>query len=250
LQRRGATNTQQKGRLGKAITAFKEVIMLRELLAAQQVIPAIRNYRNFCEALTVPNVKVLFLLYGDINMLADAIKQAKAYGKMLVVHIDLLEGVGKDEAGVKHVASCGVEGIITTRSYMTKQAKKERMIAIQRLFIIDSEALKNGLKQISDSKPDAIEILPATVQSRIVQNISEAAPGLPIIGGGLIQSPSELQEALMKGFVAISTNNAALWTTRQTTQENNEYSKDSYLKEVDTSKGPRYDCNIGFTVVT
>ncbi|GAV21890.1 glycerol-3-phosphate responsive antiterminator [Carboxydothermus pertinax] len=184
--------------------------MLIDLINQQKVIPAIRTPVDFREVLTIPSVKIMFLLFGDINSLGDYLRHARSSGKKLIVHFDLIEGLGKDEAAVKYLVKAGVEGIITTKTSIARQAKKEGIIAIQRLFIIDSEAVRSGLKQLNESKPHGVEILPATVPAKIVQEIKEASR-LPVIGGGLIQGEEDLKEALSKGFSAVSTNKTALW---------------------------------------
>lgn len=184
--------------------------VLIDLINQQKVIPALRNPEDFREVLNIPSVKIMFLLFGDINSLGDYLKHARASGKKLIVHFDLIEGLGKDEAAVKYLVKAGVEGIITTKTSIARQAKKEGIVAIQRLFIIDSEAVRSGLKQLAESKPHGVEILPATVPAKIVREIKETSR-LPVIGGGLIQGEDDLKEALSKGFSAISTNKTALW---------------------------------------
>lgn len=184
--------------------------MLMDFMKQQKVIPAVRTIADLNEAFKLPSVKIIFLLFGDINSIGEYINTGKKFGKKIIVHFDLIEGLGKDVAAVKYLVNLGVEGIITTKTAIARQAKKEGIIALQRLFIIDSEAVKSGLKQLSDSKPHGIEILPATVPAKIVREIKEYLR-LPIVGGGLVQEEQDVKDALAKGFSAISTNKKSLW---------------------------------------
>lgn len=54
----------------------------------------------------------------------------------------------------------GVDGVITTKPSLIKVIKNEGLIAIQRLFMLDSRSLETGIKSILEDKPHAVEIMP------------------------------------------------------------------------------------------
>lgn len=60
--------------------------------------------------------------------------------------MDLMEGIGKDRAGIRLLSRMGVPGIVTTKSNLVKYAREEGICAIQRLFIVDSESLKTAIR--------------------------------------------------------------------------------------------------------
>lgn len=174
------------------------------------VIPAARTYNDFKAALLVADAPSIIVLCGDINSLPEMISQAGQQHKRLLLHLDLVGGIGKDKAGVQYLARLGLSGVITTKPHLGKLARDEGMLVIQRLFLVDSEAMRSGLNLVKTFKPDALEILPASVPARAVAKIS-AETGLPILAGGLIATAADVAEAIAKGICAVSTSRQQLW---------------------------------------
>jgi len=111
---------------------MKEELIRR--LEDAPIIAAVRD-RLFDKALASP-VEVIFLLGGDIATIADRIKAAKTAGKYIFIHIDLCDGIGKDRSGVRFLASCGADGIISTKS--------SNAAAIHRIFTIFPSPLQQN----------------------------------------------------------------------------------------------------------
>lgn len=174
------------------------------------VIPAARTYDDFKAALAVEAAPSIIVLCGDINTLPAMIIQAEQHGKRLLLHLDLVSGIGKDKAGVQYLARLGLPGVITTKPFLGKLAREAGMLVIQRLFLVDSEALRSGLNLTKTFKPDALEILPASVPARVVAEISEET-GLPILAGGLIATAADVAAAIASGICAVSTSHRQLW---------------------------------------
>ena len=183
------------------------------LLCAGPVIPAVRKYEDLKYVLVHTPCPSVILLFGDINILPELLAQAQKHGKRLLVHLDLMDGVGKDKAGIKMLARLGVNSLITTKSYLAKCARDEGMLVIQRLFLMDSEALKHGIHLLQGFTPDAVEVLPATVPLSVVRQLSEAT-GVPILGGGLVFTEDDVRQALASGICAVSTSQKSLWSMR------------------------------------
>jgi glycerol uptake operon antiterminator len=183
---------------------------LEKITAGKKIGAAIRRPEDLEEALRHPNVGGIFLLGGDVLMLPEAVKRARAAGKVLVVHVDLLAGAGKDRAGIGLLKRMGVSCLVTTKSGLVKAALDEGITVVQRLFVVDSEALKTGLRVAGSVRPDAVEILPATVPRYVVEEIKEAL-GLPVLAGGLLRTEDDVREALRKGIDAVSTSRRNLW---------------------------------------
>ncbi|MGB9804862.1 glycerol-3-phosphate responsive antiterminator [Desulfofundulus sp.] len=181
-----------------------------KLFGGKKVIAAIRRMEDLPEALHHPNIETIILLGGDLNYLSSMIKKARAAGKTFLVHLDLLEGIGKDRAGVHLLARMNLDGIITTKSNLVKCALDEGMLAIQRFFMVDSESLKTAIKVAKNITPHAVEILPATVPAYVVEELKNAL-GVPVLAGGLLKNENDVREALSKGIVAISTSLRRLW---------------------------------------
>ncbi|AQS58861.1 glycerol-3-phosphate responsive antiterminator [Desulforamulus ferrireducens] len=181
-----------------------------KVLAGGKIGAAIRRLEDIEEAIRHPKIKTIFLLNGDINKLPSIVNRVNKAGKIILVHIDLIEGIGKDAAGVHLLKRMGVAGIVTTKSNLVKFAKEEGLFVIQRLFIVDSESVKTGIRVASNIKPSAVEVLPATVPAYVVSEIKKAL-NIPILGGGLLKTRKDVEEALAKGIDFVSTSRRDLW---------------------------------------
>ncbi|MBM7855990.1 glycerol uptake operon antiterminator [Desulfohalotomaculum tongense] len=186
---------------------------LEKLMQRKKIGAAIRRVTDLEEALQHPSISTVFLLGGDINFLPAMVKRARAANKNFLVHVDLVEGVGKDRAGIHLLARFGISGIVTTKSSLVKYAKDEGLWTVQRLFIVDSEAIKTGIKVVESIRPSAIEILPATVPQYVIEDIKRRV-ALPVLGGGLLKTEADVAEAFAKGIDAISTSRRALWNIK------------------------------------
>ena len=183
---------------------------LKNVMLEKKVGATIRRVEDLNEAMHHPNIGTIFLLGANINVLPSIVKKVHAINKVLMVHLDMLEGVGKDRAGIHLLARMGLRGLVTTKPNLVKFACEEGLVVIQRLFILDSESVKTGIKMASAVKPNAVEILPATVPQFVIQDIKDAL-GIPVLGGGLLRTKEDVRLALSKGIDAVSTSLRHLW---------------------------------------
>lgn len=174
------------------------------------VVPAARNYEDFQWALTHSPAPGVIVLFGDINSLPGLLAEARQRGKKLLVHFDLLEGIGRDKAGIKCLARMGVTALITTKSQLVKAARDEGLIVIQRLFLMDSEALNTAVKLVKNLRPDAVEVLPASVPEWVFARLARET-GLPILAGGLVGAAEDVAKAMAGGAYAVSASRRELW---------------------------------------
>ncbi len=155
--------------------------------------------------------KLVFFLTGTLYDLRDVCARGECLGMQVFCHLDLVQGIGKDPAGIKWLATeIGVRGILTTRSTLIRAAKSEGLMAIQRLFMLDSESLKTGLEIIASSRPDAVEILPALVVPSMAHRLPmDRIP--PFIAGGLVETIAEIESIMASGALGVSTSKQELW---------------------------------------
>ena len=98
--------------------------------------------------------------------------------------------------------NCVIDKMTSPRSLlMIQRAKELQMIAILRVFLIDSMAFDAALGA-RNLKPDAIDILPGLMPS-MLRKVRQMT-GLPILTGGLITEKKEVMQALEAGALAIS----------------------------------------------
>jgi len=91
---------------------------------------------------------------------------------MVFLHMDLIKGIGRDKEGIIYLAKKKLcNGIVTTKSNLINIAKKEGLVAIQRLFLLDSAALKTGEQILKHNQPDAVEILPGIAAPYFIEHI-------------------------------------------------------------------------------
>lgn len=175
-------------------------------LEESPVIAAVRDHL-FDKALQSP-VDVIFLLGCDILTIRQRVDAAKQAGKAIFVHIDLAEGIGKDKSGMRFLAQCGVDGILSTKSNLIRQARELGLITVQRFFAYDSHGIDGILDVLGSTRPDIFEIMPGVI-GKIINRFSNC--GIPMIAGGLIETKQELTSALKQGAYAVSTGSEALW---------------------------------------
>jgi len=161
-------------------------------------------------------VGVLFILGEDIFALQGCVAKAHAEERLIFAHMDLIKGIGRDEAGVRFLArNVGVDVILTTRSNLISPAKREGLIAVQRLFVLDSESLEAGVPTVEKAGPDAVEILPGVILPSIAQELGRHGTLPPLIAGGLIRTMAQVEAVLGAGAVAVSTSEVSIWGYRR-----------------------------------
>lgn len=179
-------------------------------LCSGHVIPACRTEADFACALQLPHSPSIIILFGDINTLPAIIRRAEQAGKLLLIHLDLLDGLGRDRAGIVFLSRLGVKGLVTTKPQMGKMAQQEGMRVIQRMFLVDSESLRTGIHMLKGFRPDAIEALPASTPASVLAEL-KAATDVPILAGGLVRSLADVKQAVENGACAVSTSQRELW---------------------------------------
>ncbi|PGT82255.1 MULTISPECIES: glycerol-3-phosphate responsive antiterminator [Bacillaceae] len=188
--------------------------MLQEFakrLKEDQVIASIKDPKSLDQFLNT-NIQSAFLLTGNISVIKRYVDLLKKNNRFVFLHIEKIPGISYDREGLKFIAKyVKPTGIITTKSSLIQLAKKEGLLTIQRLFLVDTDAVKNGLQTVNDIQPDALEIMPALIPDMISKLRRET--NLPIITGGLIQNQLQIEAALESGAVAVSTGRPWLWKT-------------------------------------
>ncbi len=178
-----------------------------------RIIPAVRRPEDLSAACRGEWLAV-FLLTGDLFTVEDYVTQVQRAGKKVFLHVDFINGLGGDPIVMKFIAErVKPTGIISTKSHFIKHAKKNGLLAIQRLFLIDTSALEHGIQNIEQSGPDAVEIMPGLIP-RVITTLKNRI-SLPIIAGGLIQDRSEIDTALQAGASAVSMGSKHLWVPRE-----------------------------------
>ncbi|PZD96301.1 glycerol-3-phosphate responsive antiterminator GlpP [Paenibacillus sambharensis] len=175
----------------------------------QPVLPAVRKVKDFEKLMKLPHTYII-LLDCHISQLSQLVGMAKANSKKVLLHADLIEGLKNDEYAAEYL--CQVikpEGIISTRSGVITKTKQNGLLAIQRLFLLDTNALEKSYVLLERTRPDFIEVLPGVIPHIIAEVLQRT--GIPIIAGGLIRSAEDVTQALRAGASAVTSSNLGLW---------------------------------------
>lgn len=165
---------------------------------------------KYMEKAAACDASIIFLLTGNIGVIKHYVDYFKTYGKYVFLHLEKIGGLSNDKDGLAYVANhIKPTGIITTKGNTISLAKKKNLITIQRLFVIDSDSVANGIETICKNRPDVVEIMPARIPE-LVESIQQNIP-VPIIAGGLLENRRQMEEMLASGAKAISTGNPELW---------------------------------------
>ncbi|ASN04753.1 glycerol-3-phosphate responsive antiterminator [Virgibacillus necropolis] len=173
------------------------------------ILPAVRTMKDFDKAL-VAKSETMVLLETRLSQLKNLVEYAHRSDKKIIIHFDLIQGLKTDEYGMEYILrEIKPDGIISTRGNVIGLAKKQQILAIQRIFLLDSLAIEHNRALIERIKPDCIEVLPGLIP-RFIKTFSQKTY-TPIIAGGLITERKEVDEALEAGAIAVSTSKTDLW---------------------------------------
>lgn len=182
---------------------------LADSLADCPIIAAAKNDKGLEQALSSDS-PVVFLLYGSVCSVSGQTRRVAAAGKVPFVHADLIDGLSAREVAVDFIAAqTAAAGIISTKPALIRRARELGLCAVQRFFVLDSIALENLKRQLENTRPDSIEILPG-VMPKVIRRITGFAR-VPVIAGGLISDKEDIIAALDAGAAAISSTNPAIW---------------------------------------
>ena len=173
-----------------------------------KIFAAVRTDEGLDAALQT-GVETIFMQATNIEVVGAQIEKAHKAGKKLFIHIDITDGVGKDEYGIKFLQKLGADGIISTRTNIIKQAKKMGIATCQKFFIVDTHSLSTTIDSIKAGKPDMIEVMPGLV-SKVIKKIKEESDTF-IISGGLLTTEEEIQQAFNDGAMGVSTSIRSFW---------------------------------------
>ncbi len=182
---------------------------LADIFASSPVITAVKDEQGLEHAMD-KECSIVFILFGNICNIGEIVEKIKAHGKLAVVHVDLIAGLGQREIAVDFIRQkTRADGIISTKPALVKRAMELGIIGGQRTFLIDSMAMENTLKQLAQFKPDFVEVLPGVVP-KVIRRIHGAAP-VPLVAGGLLTDKQDVVLALQAGADAVSTTREELW---------------------------------------
>ncbi|NLE39289.1 MAG: glycerol-3-phosphate responsive antiterminator [Pirellulaceae bacterium] len=156
---------------------------------------------------------MVFLQAGELADIPEMLEpfQRPPLAKVAVMlHLDLVHGLARDEAALRYVAELDrLDGIITVHHHLVGPARRHGLLSVVRLFIQDTRAVGRGIGVIEKSMPDAVEMLPSVAAIEVADRFRQLH--IPRIAGGLIYNLNVIQRVLDAGCRAASTSNRELW---------------------------------------
>ena len=180
--------------------------MNQQFYEESPVIAAVKDFEGLEKCCRIEEIRVVFILFGDVCNIDEIVRKVREKGKIAMVHIDLISGLGSKEIAVDFIKKhTEANGIISTKPLLVKRAKELGLYTILRFFIIDSMAFENISKQCHLVK----EILPG-VMPKIIKKICKMG-NIPVIAGGLVMDKEDVMAALSAGAISVSTTNQDVW---------------------------------------
>ena len=181
-----------------------------EAVEDNPIIAAVKNMNDLEVCCSLEDIRVVFILFGDICSVKEIVDKVKAAGKVAMVHVDLISGLSSKDIVVEFIQkNTKADGIISTKPTLIKKGRELGMFTILRYFLLDSMAYENIRQQQHAEKPDFIEVLPG-VMPKIIKNVCKMSR-IPIIAGGLISDKESVIDALSAGAIAVSSTNHEVW---------------------------------------
>ncbi|MFR9731134.1 glycerol-3-phosphate responsive antiterminator [Saccharopolyspora sp. MS10] len=182
---------------------------MRDVLLDSPVVASVKDEAGM-RAVVDAEPAVVFLLFGSILTLPDLVDRLRAAGKVVLVNVDMVEGLeGRDVAADFVAERTRAHGVLSGKAPIVKAAKARGLLAVHRSFLVDSFSYRALGRQLAISRPDFVEILPGCVP-RVISWLREDTE-VPIIAGGLVCDKEDVLAALGAGAIAIATSNADVW---------------------------------------
>ena len=74
-----------------------------DAVASNPIIAAVKDMEGLKECCSLPDIEVVFILFGDICTIADIVKAIKDSGKLALVHMDLVTGLSPKDVSVDFI---------------------------------------------------------------------------------------------------------------------------------------------------
>ena len=154
-------------------------------------------------------VAALFILRGDGLDLRPLVRRVHAAGKLVAVHLDLIEGLRPDRTAIAWLARAGVDAVISSHGQLMPSVRREQMVGIHRLLLVRRGLLDSGLSAVTRAGADIVEILPGVILPDVCSLLSRL--DVPLLAGGFIRTEAEARAALAAGAAGVTTSTESLW---------------------------------------
>ena len=119
-----------------------------EAVEENPIIAAVKNMDDLKICCSLEDIRVVFILFGDVCSIREIVQQIKDSGKVAMVHVDLINGLSSKEIVVDFIRkNTEADGIISTKAALIKRGKELKLFTVLRYFLLDSMAYENIRQQ-------------------------------------------------------------------------------------------------------
>ena len=95
-----------------------------DMFESNPVIAAVKDLDGLEKCCHLEDIKVVFILFGDICTIPDIVSRVKSAGQMAVVHVDLIGGLNSREIAVNFIKNnTEADGIISTKPALIRRGR-------------------------------------------------------------------------------------------------------------------------------
>ena len=96
-----------------------------DAIESNPVVAAVKDMSGLERCCEQEEIKVVFILFGDICSIGGIVQKVKNTGRFAMVHVDLVTGLGGKEVAADYVKQfTAADGIITTKPPLIKRGKE------------------------------------------------------------------------------------------------------------------------------
>ena len=95
-----------------------------EAVEENPIIAAVKNMDDLKICCSLEDIRVVFILFGDVCSIREIVEKVKESGKVAMVHIDLISGLSSKEIVVDFIRkNTEADGIISTKAALIKRGE-------------------------------------------------------------------------------------------------------------------------------
>jgi glycerol uptake operon antiterminator len=164
------------------------------------------------EAALASRASTLFVLRGDGLELKQLVRRVHDAGKLVAVHLDLVDGLRPDRAAIAWLGRAAVDAVISSHGQLMPAIRRDGMVGIHRLLLVRRGLLDSAVSAVTHSQADIVEVLPGVILPEVISLLPRL--NVPLLAGGFIRTEEEARAVLAAGACGVTTSSESLWGVR------------------------------------
>ncbi|CAN7556651.1 MULTISPECIES: glycerol-3-phosphate responsive antiterminator [Ensifer] len=148
-----------------------------------------------------------------LRHVAEVLSALKKSNKLIVLNIDSCEGLSQDKGAIEFLADIGISILLSTRVPTIQKAAQCGLLTMQKVFVTDRSTWPRSVKAIAQSAPNLVQLMPSPMLDYLGMDEKRKLP--PIVASGFVCNEADVETALSRGAVAVSSSNKAIWNFKR-----------------------------------